>query len=273
MNSYMFNPDMLKHKTVLITGATSGIGLEIAKKFAAHGANIIFNGFGDVEHSISILKNINHNIDVLYLECNLSNVDEIEAMHTKICTTTINIVKGVDILINNAGIQHVECIETFPVQKWNDIIAINLSAVFHTTRLCLPYMLQQQWGRIINIASVHGLVASKYKSAYVAAKHGVIGLTKTTALEQAAAQKNITCNAICPGWVKTPLVDAQIHAKAHNENISYDIAKQKLLLEKQPSQEFVESEHIADLALFLCSDIGKQIQGACWNIDGGWMAQ
>jgi 3-hydroxybutyrate dehydrogenase len=267
LNTSLFNTTILAGKTVLITGATSGIGLDIAKKFAVHGAKIAFNGFGDIEHAISILKNITP--DILYVECDLKNVQAIEAMHANV----YNAFGGVDILINNAGIQHVECIEKFPVDKWNDIIAINLSAVFHNIRLYLPYMQQQQWGRIINIASVHGLVASKYKSAYVAAKHGVIGLTKAVGLEQAAMQKNITCNAICPGWVKTPLVEAQIQAKAQEENSTYDIAKQKLLAEKQPSQDFVEAEHIADLALLLCSDTGKQIQGAAWNIDGGWMAQ
>lgn len=177
---------------------------------------------------------------------------------------------GVDILINNAGIQHVSPIETFPVDKWNAIIAINLSSVFHTTRLALPGMRARNWGRIINIASVHGLVASKEKSAYVAAKHGVVGLTKTIALE--TAQTEITCNALCPGWVLTPLVQQQID-KRIAEGADPEAARDALLAEKQPSREFVTPEQLGNLALFLCSDGAAQVRGVAWNMDGGWVAQ
>lgn len=177
---------------------------------------------------------------------------------------------GVDILINNAGIQHVSPVETFPPEKWDAIIAINLSSVFHTTRLALPWMRERNWGRIINIASVHGLVASKDKAAYVAAKHGVVGLTKTIALE--TAQTGITCNALCPGWVLTPLVQQQID-KRIAEGADPDVARDALLAEKQPSREFVTPDQLGELALFLCSDGAAQVRGAAWNMDGGWAAQ
>lgn len=177
---------------------------------------------------------------------------------------------GVDIVINNAGIQHVAPVEQFPVDKWNDIIAINLSSVFHTTRLALPGMRQRNWGRIINIASVHGLVASKEKSAYVAAKHAVVGLTKTVALE--TARSGITCNAICPGWVLTPLVQQQID-KRIAEGVDPEQASAQLLAEKQPSGEFVTPQQLGEMALFLCSDAAAQVRGAAWNMDGGWVAQ
>jgi len=177
---------------------------------------------------------------------------------------------GVDILVNNAGIQHVSPVETFPVDKWNAIIAINLSSVFHTTRLALPGMRARNWGRIINIASVHGLVASKEKSAYVAAKHGVVGFTKTIALE--TAQTGVTCNALCPGWVLTPLVQQQID-KRIAEGAEPEAARDALLAEKQPSREFVTPEQLGELALFLCSDGAAQVRGVAWNMDGGWVAQ
>jgi len=178
---------------------------------------------------------------------------------------------GVDILVNNAGIQHVANIEDFPVDRWDAIIAINLSSAFHTTRLALPYMKQNNWGRIINLASVHGLVASAQKSAYVAAKHGIVGLTKVTALE--TAQTGVTCNAICPGWVLTPLVQKQVDARAQKEGLNNDAAKKALLLEKQPSAEFVTPDQLAALAVFMCSDAASQIRGVAWNMDGGWVAQ
>ena len=177
---------------------------------------------------------------------------------------------GVDILINNAGIQHVAPVEAFPVEKWNDIIAINLSSVFHTSRLALPAMREKNWGRIINIASVHGLVASKEKSAYVVAKHGVVGFTKSMALE--TARTGITANAICPGWVLTPLVQQQID-KRIAEGVPADRAREQLLAEKQPSGEFVTPEQLGELALFLCSDSAVHVRGAAWNMDGGWVAQ
>jgi 3-hydroxybutyrate dehydrogenase len=178
---------------------------------------------------------------------------------------------GIDILINNAGIQHVANVEDFPVDRWDAVIAINLSSAFHTSRLALPFMKKNNWGRIINIASVHGLVGSAGKSAYVAAKHGIIGLTKVTALEN--AQTGITCNAICPGWVLTPLVQKQVDARAHDKSLSQEAAKHELLIEKQPSAEFVTPEQLGELAVFLCSSAASQVRGAAWNMDGGWAAQ
>lgn len=255
----------LKNKVVLITGATSGIGLEIAKTFAKKGMKIVFNGFGNVEQAISELQAITK--EVHYYESDLAKVSDIENMIANIQAK----VGSIDILINNAGIQHVSPTQDFDVDMWDKVIAINLSAVFHTMRLCLLDMQKNNWGRIINIASVHGLVASKNKSAYVAAKHAVLGLTKTVALEN--AEQNITANAICPGWVKTPLVEKQIHAKAIELNIPLDLAKKQLIAEKQPSKEFVDAKDIAQLALFLCSEHAKQVKGAAWNIDGGWIAQ
>jgi 3-hydroxybutyrate dehydrogenase len=178
---------------------------------------------------------------------------------------------GVDVLVNNAGIQHVANIEDFPVDRWDAIIAINLTSAFHTTRLALPGMKQRNWGRIINLASVHGLVASAQKSAYVAAKHGIVGFTKVTALE--TAQTGITCNAICPGWVLTPLVQKQVDARAEKEKVNNEEAKKLLLSEKQPSGEFVTPEQLAALAVFFCSPAATQIRGVAWNMDGGWIAQ
>jgi 3-hydroxybutyrate dehydrogenase len=178
---------------------------------------------------------------------------------------------GVDILVNNAGIQYVANVEDFPVEKWDAIIAINLSSAFHTTRLALPYMKQKNWGRIINLASAHGLVASAQKSAYVAAKHGLVGLTKSTALE--TAPTGVTCNAICPGWVLTPLVQKQVDDRAAREGISNEQAKKNLLLEKQPSGEFVTPEELGALAVFFCSPAANQVRGVAWNMDGGWVAQ
>jgi len=178
---------------------------------------------------------------------------------------------GVDILVNNAGIQHVANVEDFPVEKWDAIIAINLSSAFHTTRLALPSMKQKNWGRIINLASAHGLVASAQKSAYVAAKHGLVGFTKSTALE--TAQTGVTCNAICPGWVLTPLVQKQVDDRAARDGISNEQAKKNLLLEKQPSGEFVTPDELGALAVFFCSPAANQVRGVAWNMDGGWVAQ
>ncbi len=257
----------INNKVVLITGATSGIGLEIAKVFASQGAKIAFNGFGNAEEAVKALEQINS--DILYINSDLEQANEIE----NLVNQTIEKFSKIDILINNAGIQHVSPLQDFSIEMWNKIIAVNLSASFHTMRLCLPHMQKNNWGRIINIASVHGLAASANKSAYVAAKHGIIGLTKAAALEQASVSSNITCNAICPGWVKTPLVEKQIIAKSQHLNISFEEAKYQLLSEKQPSKEFIEAADLANLALFLCSESAKQVQGAAWNIDGGWLAQ
>ena len=256
---------MLKGKTALITGSTSGIGLGIAKALAKQGANIVLNGFGDhagPEAEIAALG-----AKVAYHGADMSKPAEIEAM-VKFAEEKFG---RVDILVNNAGIQHVAALEDFPTQKWDDVIAINLSSAFHTTRLALPAMRQANWGRILNIASVHGLVASALKSAYVAAKHGIVGLTKVTALETATT--GVTCNAICPGWVLTPLVQQQVDAKALALGVSVDEATRLLLSEKEPSMQFTTPEELGELALFLCSAAGNNVRGAAWNMDGGWAAQ
>ncbi len=249
----------LHGKTALVTGSTSGIGLGIAKVLAQAGAQLVLNGFGDSSHAraeVAALGKIPG-----YHDADLRDVGQIEAM-MRYAESTFG---GVDIVINNAGIQHVAPVEQFPVDKWNDILAINLSSVFHTTRLALPGMRQRNWGRIINIASVHGLVASKEKSAYVAAKHAVVGLTKTVALE--TARSGITCNAICPGWVLTPLVQQQID-KRIAEGVDPEQASAQLLAEKQPSGEFVTPQQLGEMALFLCSDAAAQ----CAAPHGTWMA-
>lgn len=252
----------------LVTGSTSGIGLGVAQRLAAQGCNIMLNGFGTEEQIAEAKKAIEAlGVKVAYSGADLSKPDEIEAM-AKDAQAAFG---HIDVLVNNAGIQHVAPIENFSVEKWNAVIAINLSAAFHTTRLFLPSMKERNWGRIINIASAHGLVASANKSAYVAAKHGIVGLTKVVALE--TAQTGITCNAICPGWVLTPLVQAQIDKRAAAEGISVEKAKIELLAEKQPSLEFVTPEQLGGLAVFLCSDDAAQVRGAAWNMDGGWVAQ
>jgi 3-hydroxybutyrate dehydrogenase len=256
---------MLANKTALITGSTSGIGLGIAKALARQGANIVLNGFGDVEGPKSEISALG--AKVAYHGADMSKAEEIEAMMAFAAAEF----GRVDILVNNAGIQHVARIEDFPVAKWDTILAINLSSNFHTTRLALPAMLEANWGRIINVASVHGLVASAEKSAYVAAKHGVVGLTKVTALESATT--GVTCNAICPGWVLTPLVQKQVDAKAAALSISNEEAKKLLLGEKEPSMQFTTPEALGELAVFFCSPAGKNIRGVAWNMDGGWVAQ
>jgi 3-hydroxybutyrate dehydrogenase len=256
---------MLEGKTALVTGSTSGIGLGIAIALAEQGANIIMNGFGEKDAAIAQVKALG--VEVEYHGADMSKASEIEDM-MKFADKRFG---GVDILVNNAGIQHVANIEDFPVDRWDAIIAINLTSAFHTTRLAMPVMKQRNWGRIINMASVHGLVASAQKSAYVAAKHGIVGLTKVTALE--TAQTGITCNAICPGWVLTPLVQKQVDARAEKEKVSNEEAKKLLLSEKQPSGEFVTPEQLAALAVFFCSPAASQIRGVAWNMDGGWAAQ
>jgi 3-hydroxybutyrate dehydrogenase len=256
---------MLEGKTALVTGSTSGIGLGIAIALAEQGANIIMNGFGEKDSAIAQVKALG--VKVEYHGADMSKASEIEDM-MKFAEKQFG---GVDILVNNAGIQHVANIEDFPVDRWDAIIAINLTSAFHTTRLAMPVMKQRNWGRIINMASVHGLVASAQKSAYVAAKHGIVGLTKVTALE--TAQTGITCNAICPGWVLTPLVQKQVDARAEKEKVSNEEAKKLLLSEKQPSGEFVTPEQLAALAVFFCSPAATQIRGVAWNVDGGWAAQ
>jgi 3-hydroxybutyrate dehydrogenase len=252
-------------KTALVTGSTSGIGLGIAKVLASQGANIVLNGFGDVEGPRAEIEDLG--VKVAYHGADMSKVADIEAMMNFVDATF----GGTDILVNNAGIQHVASVQDFPVERWDAIIAINLTSAFHTTRLALPYMQKSNWGRIINIASVHGLVGSAQKSAYVAAKHGIVGLTKVTALENATT--GVTCNAICPGWVLTPLVQKQIDAKAASLGIANDEAVKLLLGEKEPSMQFTTPEELGALALFLCSTAGNNIRGVAWNMDGGWAAQ
>lgn len=255
----------LAGKTALVTGSTSGIGLGIAKCLAKQGANILMNGFGDHQAPKAELEVLG--VEVLYHGADMSKASEIEAM-MQFATDTFG---GIDILVNNAGIQHVAPVENFPIERWDAIIAINLSSAFHTSRLALPYMQQKNWGRILNVASVHGLVGSAQKSAYVAAKHGIVGLTKVTALENATS--GITCNAICPGWVLTPLVQKQVDAKAHELSLSNEEATKLLLGEKEPSMQFTTPEELGELAVFLCSTAGNNIRGVAWNMDGGWTAQ
>ena len=260
---------MLKGKTALVTGSTSGIGLGIAKSLAAQGANNVHNGFDEVDGTTAEIAALG--VKVAYHGADMSKPDEIEAM-MKFAAAEFG---QVDILVNNAGIQHVARIENFPTEKWDAIIAINLSSAFHATRLALPAMQAADggkgWGRIINLASVHGLVGSAEKSAYVAAKHGVVGLTKVTALENATS--GVTCNAICPGWVLTPLVQKQVDARAQANDISNEAAKQQLLGEKEPSMQFTTPEELGALAVFFCSPAGANIRGVAWNMDGGWAAQ
>ncbi len=260
---------MLQGKTALITGSTSGIGLGIAKALAAQGAHIVLNGFGDVAGPTAEVtaSGAGKDIRVGYHAADMSKPAEIEAM---VHYAQHNF-GGVDILVNNAGIQHVARIEDFPVERWDAIIAINLSSAFHTTRLALSGMLAKNWGRIINVASVHGLVGSAEKSAYVASKHAVLGLTKVTALENATS--GVTCNAICPGWVLTPLVQKQVDAKAQAQGISNANATRQLLGEKEPSLQFTTPEELGALAVFFCSPAANNVRGVAWNMDGGWAAQ
>jgi 3-hydroxybutyrate dehydrogenase len=256
---------MLKGKTALVTGSTSGIGLGIARALARQGADIVLNGFGDAEGPKREIAALG--VKVGYHAADMSKPAEIEAMMRYAAESF----GRVDVLVNNAGIQHVAAIEDFPPERWDAIIAINLSSAFHTTRLALPAMRKADWGRIINIASVHGLVASAQKAAYVAAKHGIVGLTKVTALETATT--GITCNAICPGWVLTPLVQKQVDARAAEHKLSNEEAKKQLLAEKEPSLQFTTPEELGELAVFFCSDAAKNVRGAAWNMDGGWAAQ
>jgi 3-hydroxybutyrate dehydrogenase len=255
----------LKGKTALVTGSTSGIGLGIAKALARQGANIVLNGFGD--HATPQAEIQALGVKTAYHGADMSKPAEIEDL-MKFSAQEFG---RVDILVNNAGIQHVAPIEQFPVERWDAVIAINLSSAFHTTRLALPAMQAANWGRIINVASVHGLVASVQKAAYVAAKHGIVGLTKVTALENATS--GVTCNAICPGWVLTPLVQKQVDAKAAAMGLSNEEATKLLLGEKEPSMQFTTPEELGELAVFFCSVAANNVRGVAWNMDGGWVAQ
>jgi len=256
---------MLQGKTALVTGSTSGIGLGIAQALAQQGANIVLNGFGDVDGPQASVSR--YGVKVAYHGADMGKPAEIDDM-MRVAAKQFG---RVDILVNNAGIQHVARIENFPAERWDAIIAINLSSAFHATRLALPAMQSAGWGRIINIASVHGLVASAEKSAYVAAKHGIVGLTKVTALENATG--GVTCNAICPGWVLTPLVQKQVDARAASQGVSNDAAIKLLLGEKEPSMQFTTPEELGQLAVFFCSPAANNVRGVAWNMDGGWAAQ
>jgi 3-hydroxybutyrate dehydrogenase len=260
---------MLKNKSAIVTGSTSGIGLGIARALAKQGANVMLNGFGDPAAIADLAATLAaaHGVKVLYSAADMTRPDQIEAM-VRDAEAAFG---AVDVLVNNAGIQHTARVEDFPADKWEQIMAINLSSNFYTIRAALPGMQRRGWGRIVNIASVHGQVASSNKAAYVAAKHGVIGLTKTVALEN--ARSGITCNAICPGWVLTPLVQKQIDDLAVREGVPVEAAQARLLGEKQPSQAFATPEQIAAAVLFLCSDGAQQMRGAALTIDGGWTAQ
>jgi|SRR5579883_14787 3-hydroxybutyrate dehydrogenase len=260
---------MLKGRVAVITGSTSGIGKGIARAMAEHGCSIMLNGFGETEAIENQRSELirSFGVDVLYNGADLSQraqcIDLIEDAERRL--------GGCDILVNNAAIQHVAPVDTFPADRWDCILAVNLTAAFHTISKALPGMRRAGWGRIINIASTHGLVASEGKAAYVSAKHGLVGLTKVVALETAGS--GITCNAICPGWVLTPLVEAQIDAKAKAEGIAHAEATRRLLLEKQPSGTFTTVEEVGFLALSLCAEGARNITGASIPIDGGWLAQ
>lgn len=260
---------MLKGKSAIVTGSTSGIGQGIAEALAAEGVNILFNGFGDQATIDKLVADTasKFKIKTAYSNADMSKPDQIAAM-VKMAEDTLG---ACDILVNNAGIQFTATIENFPADKWEAIIAINMSATFYATKAALPGMQKNGWGRIINIASAHGLVGSANKSAYVTAKHGVVGLTKVTALEN--AQKGITANAICPGWVFTPLVDKQAKDRAAKEGKTEDAIKKELLEEKMPTMKFTTAEQIGGLTVFLCSPSADNITGTTQSIDGGWVAE
>jgi 3-hydroxybutyrate dehydrogenase len=259
----------LKGKTAVVTGSSSGIGLGIARALAGQGANIMLNGFGDTPETIDRLKG---EISAMGVGADYSGADVGNAAQVaEMIETAAKKFGSVDILINNAGIQFVSPVDKFPVEKWNAVIATNLSSAFYTSRVAVPFMRGKGWGRVINIASAHGLVGSPDKVAYVAAKHGIVGLSKVIALELAGS--GVTCNAICPGWVLTPLVQKQIDAIAARDGLDNDKASIKLLEEKQPSKQFVTPEQIGKLVLFLCSDGADQVTGSAYSIDGGWVAR
>jgi 3-hydroxybutyrate dehydrogenase len=259
---------MLKGKTALVTGSTSGIGLGIATRMAAEGANVVLNGFGEPRAIEGVRADLSsrHKVEVVYDAADMTQPGAIRAMVEKAAAKF----GAVDVLVNNAGIQHVAPVDEFPLDKWDAIIAINLSSAFHTTRAALPGMKRKGWGRIVNIASAHALVASPYKAAYVSAKHGIAGFTKTVALE--VAQQGITANAICPGYVLTPLVQNQIPDTARARGISEEAVVRDVILAAQPTKQFVKVEEVAALAAWLCSDAAASITGALLPIDGGWTA-
>ncbi|MCB1426930.1 MAG: 3-hydroxybutyrate dehydrogenase [Zhengella sp.] len=257
-------------RTAVITGSTSGIGLGIAHALAASGCNIVINSFSDSDddHAIAAGMAQTHGIEAVYIQADMSKPDQCRGLIAKAAERF----GTVDILVNNAGIQHVAKVEDFPPEKWDAILAINLSSSFHTIAAAAPMMKRAGWGRIVNIASAHGLTASPYKSAYVSAKHGLVGLTKTVALEMAEARVAVTCNAICPGYVKTPLVEGQIADQMKAHGMGRDEVIEKVILERQPTKEFATVEEIGGTAVFLCSEAAAQITGTTISIDGGWTA-
>jgi 3-hydroxybutyrate dehydrogenase len=260
---------MLKGKVAIITGSTSGIGLGIATALAAEGCRLMLNGFGQADEIERLRSGLmqKYAIDAAYSPADMSHPAQIR----ELVAAAIRHFGDIDILVNNAGIQHVAKVVDFPEERWDAVISINLSAAFHTTKAALPSMLAKKWGRIVNIASAHGVVASGEKAAYVAAKHGLVGLTKVVAIE--TANSGVTCNAICPGWVLTPLVARQIDARAAAQGIPVEQARLDLLREKQPMLEFTTPEQIAALTVFLCGEAASTITGAALSIDGGWVAQ
>ena len=258
----------LAGRTAIVTGSTSGIGLGIARALAGQGANVVLNGFGNAEEIERVRGQLaaEEQVNVLFDGADMSKPDAIATMVTR----SVDVLGQVDILVNNAGIQHVAPIESFPPEKWDAILAINLSAAFHTTRAVFAGMKARKWGRIVNISSAHGLIASPFKSAYVAAKHGLIGLTKVTALE--GAEVNVTCNAICPGYVWTPLVEKQIDGQAKAHGITREAVIHDVLLAQQPNKRFATVEELGAMTAFLCSDAATSITGTALPVDGGWTA-
>ncbi|MEO6299566.1 MAG: 3-hydroxybutyrate dehydrogenase [Paracoccaceae bacterium] len=254
----------LSGKTAIITGSNSGIGLGVADELAKAGADIVLNSFTDrqEDHALASHMALRHSVNVRYVAADMSSAEDCRALITK--------VGACDILVNNAGIQHVAPVEDFPIDKWNQILAINLSSAFHTTAVALPMMRAKGWGRVINIASAHGLTASPFKSAYIAAKHGVVGLSKTVALETAG--QGITCNAICPGYVLTPLVEAQIPDQMKVHNMDRETVVREVMLLRQPSRQFATTEQIGGTVVYLCSPHADQVTGTTISIDGGWTA-
>jgi 3-hydroxybutyrate dehydrogenase len=259
----------LRGRVALVTGSTSGIGLGIAHALAGAGADIVMNGFGEADAIEQLRAGLaaTHGVRVAYAGADISDPEAVAGMVAQAEAA----LGRVDILVNNAGVQFVAPIESFPVAQWQRVIGINLTGAFLAMQAVIPGMKARGWGRIVNIASAHGLVASAQKSAYVAAKHGLVGLTKVAALE--LANEGVTCNAICPGWVLTPLVQKQVDARAAAEGVSNDEAKRRLLADKQPSLQFTTPEELGELAVFLCSAAAQNVRGVAWAVDGGWVAQ
>ena len=259
---------MLTGKTAIVTGSTSGIGLSTAEALAAKGCNVVVNSYSDTKEDHQVAADIaaRHGVEAIYIKADMAKPEECRALVDK----TASRFGSIDILVNNAGIQHVAPVDEFPAEKWDAIIAINLSSNFHTSAAAIPHMKASGWGRIVNVASAHGLRASPNKSAYVAAKHGVVGLTKTIALELAG--KGVTCNAVCPGFVLTPLVETQIEDRARELGLDRETTIRDVILEKQPSKQFATVEEIAASVAFLCSEDAAQITGTTLSVDGGWTA-